>query len=254
MAGANVIEQSLPLDPSGVVYDSSTRLAVAGATVSLTGPAGFDPSLHLVGGLPNATQVTGDLGVYQFMLQPGAPSGVYSLAVVPPNGYRSGTSVSLPKGGSVGCGVDACLDPTGLAPAGGFYSVQPANINGPPPLGQDTTYYLNFNLDVAADPNIINNHLPIDPTTIALPGLLVEKVSGRGFAEIGEMVPYTVRVRNAGRGVFSDIEVTDVFPAGFKLVPGSVRLGGLLLRPTRSASMVPLMSSEVSATCYPTRC
>ena len=37
-AGDNVIEQSLPLDPAGVVYDSVTRLPVAGATVTFSGP------------------------------------------------------------------------------------------------------------------------------------------------------------------------------------------------------------------------
>jgi large repetitive protein len=227
--GANVLEQSLPLDPSGVIYDASTRQPVAGAVVSISGPAGFDPVVHLVGGVPNVTQTTGILGFYQYLLMPGAPSGIYSLAVTPPAGYRSGVAASLPKSASIECGVEACLDPTGLAPPGGTYSVQPANLSGPPPLGQDTTYFVNFSLDVSVDPNVVNNHIPLDPISAALPGLLVEKSSGRAFAEIGEMVPYTVRIRNAGRTTFPDLELVDVLPAGFRLVPGSVRLGLLNL-------------------------
>ncbi|MGH2670604.1 MAG: SdrD B-like domain-containing protein, partial [bacterium] len=41
-AGDTIAEQSLPLDPSGVVYDAITRQPVAGAVVTLLGPAGFD--------------------------------------------------------------------------------------------------------------------------------------------------------------------------------------------------------------------
>ncbi len=227
--GANVLEQSLPLDPSGVVYDAATRAPIAGAVMAFSGPAGFDAALHLVGGVPNLTQTTGVLGYYQFLLLPGAPSGIYSLAVTAPSGYRNGLAASLPKSASIDCGVESCLDPTGLAPAGGTYSVQPANLSGPPPLGQDTTYFVNFNLDVSVDPNVVNNHIPLDPLSAALPGLLVEKASGRAFAEIGEMVPYTVRIRNAGGSTFPDIELVDVLPAGFRLVPGSARLGLLNL-------------------------
>ena len=223
--GANIIEQSLPLDPSGVVYDAATRQAIAGAIVSLTGPAGFDPNLHLAGGQANATQTTGPLGFYQFLLLPSAPIGVYSLAVTAPSGYRAGVAASLPKAASIGCGVAACLDPTGLAAAGGTYSVQPANIATAPPLGQDTTYYLNFNLDVSVDPNVVNNHIPLDAASVPLPGLLASKVAGRTVIEIGEMVLYTIRVRNGSGSTFPDVQINDVMPFGFKLVPGTVKLG-----------------------------
>lgn len=72
-SGMNYTEHSLPLDPAGVVYDAVTRLPVQGAVVTITGPGGFNPAAHLVGGAASVT--TGADGQYQFLLQPGAPAG-----------------------------------------------------------------------------------------------------------------------------------------------------------------------------------
>ena len=150
-AGDNVVEQSLPLDPSGVVYDAVTRQAIAGATVTLTGPAGFNPALHLLGGVGNQNQITGADGVYQFLLVGGAPAGVYTIAVTPPAGYRSPSALIPAQAGA--------FDPTGKGIAGVFaVQAQP----GPPTGAQPTTYYLAFDL-VLGDPNVINNHIPLDP-------------------------------------------------------------------------------------------
>jgi len=68
-ANDEVIEQNLPLDPSGVVYDSVTRNPVAGAVVSISGPPGFNAATHLVGGLAAQSQTVGSDGFYQFLLQ-----------------------------------------------------------------------------------------------------------------------------------------------------------------------------------------
>lgn len=104
-AGDNVIEQSLPLDPSGIVYDSATRLPVAGAKVTFSGPAGFDPAQHLLGGAANQNQVTGPDGYNQFLLVGGAPAGNYTLTITPPAGYSFPSAQIAP---------DPILDPTGL--------------------------------------------------------------------------------------------------------------------------------------------
>lgn len=47
--GDNTVNQNLPLDPSGVVYDSVTRQPISGAVVRLVGPSGFNARDHLVG-------------------------------------------------------------------------------------------------------------------------------------------------------------------------------------------------------------
>ena len=85
-ANADITGQSLPVIPSGVVYGSSNRQPLAGAMVRLSGPAGFDPARHLVGGAGNAEQRSSDEGMYQFLLTSDAPSGRYQLLTRPSAG------------------------------------------------------------------------------------------------------------------------------------------------------------------------
>ncbi len=224
--GLNVVEQNLRLDPSGVIYDSVTRLPVAGALVRFEGPAGFNPVIHLVGGAANVEQTTGPNGFYQYILLNGAPIGLYRLVVTSPSGYVPGTSQVLLPAASVNCSVSYCLDPTGLESKGSVFSVHPANLNTAPPLGQDTTYFLSFYIDINTDPDLVNNHIPIDPVLTGRPGLLVEKAANRGTVELGDSVQYTVRVRNSSKSSFAQVQVIDQFPFGFKYVPGSARLDG----------------------------
>ncbi|MFX5839355.1 carboxypeptidase-like regulatory domain-containing protein, partial [Acinetobacter baumannii] len=156
--GLNIVEQSLPYDPSGTVYDAISRKPVANATVELKGPAGFSAASHLVGGAAARQQVTGDRGWYQFLLTPDAPAGVYELVVKQPAPYIDGVgrevsyadffSRLLPPQATRGsCADEYCLNPDGLAPAGALYSVNRDNLATPPPAGRDTTYYVRFNLD-----------------------------------------------------------------------------------------------------------
>jgi large repetitive protein len=236
--GLNVVRQNLRLDPSGVIYDSVTRLPVAGAVVRFEGPPGFSPNEHLVGGISNVEQTTGAAGIYQYILLEGAPSGLYKLVVTSPATYKPGTSQAILPNTSINCGSPACLDPTGLAPRGASLSIQPANIFTAPPLGQDTSYYLSFYLDVLTDPEIVNNHIPLDPLSANTPGLLVEKTANRGSAELGDAVQYSIRIRNSSKSVFPQIQLTDLFPAGFKYVAGSARLDGqpLAAEPNRDSN------------------
>jgi uncharacterized repeat protein (TIGR01451 family) len=232
--GLNVVQQNLRLDPSGVIYDSVTRQPVAGAIIRVEGPPGFNAVEHLVGGVANAEQTTGPSGFYQYILVDGAPIGLYKLVVTSPIGYAPGTSQLLQPSTSVNCSVTACLDPTGFAPRGSVYSVHPANINTAPPLGQDTTYFLSFYIDIGSDPELVNNHIPIDPMLLGRPGLLAEKSANKGTAEIGDSVQYTVRIRNSSKSTFPQVQVIDQFPFGFKYVPGSVRLDGVAIaEPTK---------------------
>ena len=103
--GETILNQSLPLDPSGIVYDANTGQPVTGAVVNMLPPrdqasgglalvAGYDPATWWVGGAASFT--TSGTGFYQFLLTAvgqaactAAPGGscIFSLQVTPPAGY-----------------------------------------------------------------------------------------------------------------------------------------------------------------------
>ena len=133
---------SVPVDPSGVVYNSSTRLPIAGATVTLLYNGG-NANAVVVGG--NATQTTNASGQYAFFLLPAAQAGTYSLSTSA-TGY-SGAPSTL-------------IAPTAVP--GGFTGGS-VGYNGVPPVGQVTIYYLSFPLPLT---DITNNNIPLDAVVV----------------------------------------------------------------------------------------
>jgi large repetitive protein len=235
-AGDNVVQQNLPLDPSGVVYDAITRQPVAGAVVRIFGPNNaLVPPGDLIGG--GNTITTDASGVYQFLLAPTAPSGQYRIEVTPPAGYNSTPAtqggVTQPGNapgttiGSVAGGV--YTPPTNIALVG----IQPnvgapgVGTNGAGAVGTaGTQYFLLFNLTTGgASPSagVIHNHIPLDP--IGAGALLISKVGDRSVAEVGDSVRYTIRVRNTTATAINGVTVEDALPAGFRYIPGTARLG-----------------------------
>jgi uncharacterized repeat protein (TIGR01451 family) len=232
LPGDTATELSMPLDPSGVVYDSVTRLPIAGAVVTLNAPAGFDPSLHLIGGNANMTQTTGVLGYYQYLLTPAgvqyctafANGCALSLQVVPPSTHLPPNSQILPPPASLNCpALTNCLDPTGLGSGLGVYAVQAQAT--PPALGQPTPYYLRFQL-TAGDPDVVNNHIPLDPVVVAGENVLIQKKASRASAEAGDFIDYTVTVKNGSLRSISSLRLIDRLPVGFKFVPNTVKYEG----------------------------
>lgn len=224
--GDNVIEQSLPLDPSGVVYDSVTRAPVAGATVRFTGPAGFNPAQHLLGGAANQNQVTGADGFYQYWLVGNAPPGVYTITVTPPAGYVS-PSTRIPPLGT--------LDPTGLG-NNGVLLVQPQST-APPASQPNPPYHLTFDL-AAGDPNVINNHVPIDPQGVTTAGSLVlRKNVSKPVAAVGDFVQYQLSLSNPGTTSVANVTVSDRLPPGFRFRLGTAQINGV-------AATNPTLSSD----------
>jgi uncharacterized repeat protein (TIGR01451 family) len=211
VAGASVGEQSLPVDPSGVVYNSVTRTAVAGATITIEGPPGFDPSAHLIGGAANQSQTTAADGLYQFLLTSSAPPGLYRLQVVAPGGFQPGASASIP----------AQATPLDVPVGPGAFAVQAQN--GPPTGAQPTTYYLAFVMQ-PGDQGVVNNHIPVDPTSVS--GLFLRKAASKTLVELVDFVDYIVTVRNSTGAARTSFTITDRLPQGFAYWPGSARLNG----------------------------
>jgi uncharacterized repeat protein (TIGR01451 family) len=233
--GDTVTQQSLPLDPSGVVYDSVRRVAVEGATVRISGPAGFDPALHLLGGTGNVAQLTGADGAYQFLLTAGAPAGVYSLSVTPPGGSYNPLQPS-----SI---IPPCAGPLNVGPTPDPMLIQLSNTAPPTSAlracttgGATTAYFLSFVLTPGVSANVVNNNLPIDP--ILEGAIVVTKTTPMVNASRGGLVPYTITARNTLAGAITGITITDRTPAGFRYREGSATIDGVAVEPQQTGRLL----------------
>ena len=236
--GDNTIDQNLPIDPSGIVYDAITRLPVAGAIVTLVGPDGNPvPVGNLLQG--SSTQTTDASGIYQFDILPTAPSGRYSLQITPPRGYVSTPAVQggvAPAGVAPGTLVSSGTIANGVftPPSGAFVLIQPnasppnVGTNGAGAIGTaGTQYFLAFEITtngLVQSAGVIHNHIPLDP--IAAGALLVTKVGDKSVAEVADSVRYTIRIRNTTATTIANVKLEDLLPAGFRYILGTSRLNG----------------------------
>ncbi len=224
-AGADLPQQSLPVDPSGVVYDSVTRAAVPGSVVTLA-PSGlcpaWNPATSVVGATLGGYALSGDRismttgtdGFYQFLLAPAAPAScTFALSVTPPGGYSFASTAIPPTAGPL-------VPPGG---AGSVYAVQP---QATPPGGSDptaTTYYLLVTTG-SAGANVVHNHIPLDPSA---PGTVVLRKTGdRSVAEIGDSVRYALTLSLVSGGRAAQNTIVDRLPAGFTYIPGTATVNG----------------------------
>lgn len=196
--GSKTAFASILVDPVGIVFDSKSNQPLAGATVTLIdvtgdGNGGRPGEAAIVFDVDGETRVpstvvTGADGHYHFPLV--APS-LYRLAVTSPTNYTFPSKVA-----------------PGLLPEG-----REINLYG--------SYGSSFTVSAAS--GVVTIDVPLD----AVPGTLyLEKNASRAIAEIGDFVDYTVIVHNTAEQALAGVKVDDVLPAGFALVPGTVRLEG----------------------------
>lgn len=239
-AGDNIVQQSLPLDPAGVVYDAVTRNPVAGAVVTISGPGVFDPATDLVGGV--ASVITGVDGFYQFLLTPDAPTGIYTLEITTyPGGYVPLPSTLIPVCGNVltvgNLPDPALVQSSNIAPT----AVAPAHDPAACPVNTaalavgnqaSTQHYFQFNITILTSADVLNNHIPIDP--ILGGAIVITKTTPLVNVSRGDLVPYTITAMNTLSAALSNIDIRDQVPPGFKYKKGTASVDGVAKEPTVS--------------------
>ncbi len=226
--GRELVEQSLPVNPGGVVYDAITRQPVPGSVVTLT-PVGSCPGWSPASQVLNATaggytisggsiaMTVGAEGFYQFLIGPNAPARCnFQITVTPPPTHTFISTLIAPQSGT-------------LSPPGGpndTFRVQPQATAPTTAPGPSTQYFLGVSIG-SSTPLVLHNHIPLDPRVP--PGLSISKIGDRQIAEVGDTVLYTLVIRQTAGGALPNVSVLDVLPPGFTYVQGTARVNGTII-------------------------
>ena len=207
-------EGLLPMDPSGIIYNSISREPIAGAEVNPIGPDGNPvPESHLGNGQQN--QITAADGFYRFDLDFNkASAGEYLIKINPPSGYLEEIPSRV---------IAPLLDPEIEAYDPSFEPdpFKVVDFETAPAIGEATDYYLSFALE-AGDPDILNNHIPVDPDSEDI--ITISKTAAKKQLTVGDFVSYQIKVENNSAHTLDIFTVYDKLPAGFKYVEGSISI------------------------------
>ena len=192
-----VLVDAATVDPLGVVFDSVTLNPVAGALVSIRTPDGqlaLDPDTG--GASVLEPQETGADGVYQF---PRVYPGTYYISVRPPN------DLNFPS----------------VTPAHTFSGQYEVNTYSYGQNGYQKTPNSGQFTMAAGDPALVVD-IPLDPDNNGR--FVLEKSTTDATVQVGDFVPYTLKVRNNSGAKLFNTTVRDQIPYGFKYVRGSVKV------------------------------
>jgi uncharacterized repeat protein (TIGR01451 family) len=247
LPGSNLLNLNLPIEPNGVIYNSMSRAPISGATVTMV-QAGSRTALPetCFDDPVQQGQVALAQGYYRFDLNfadPACPTGGdFALEVAAPGaGYVAGYSQIIPPAAADATqpfSVPSC--PAGMDDAIPATSqrceVQPSEFQpgaGIAARSAGTIYHVHLTFDdgqVPGSSQIFNNHIPLDPVLDG--ALAITKTTPMLNVTRGQLVPYTITVRNVLGMPLQDVRVADRFPAGFHYVPGSAHVDGVKLEPT----------------------
>ena len=249
---ASVQNLNLPIAPNGVVYNSLTRVPIAGAILNLMSVGGSTP-------LPTACfddpaqqgQITQAGGYYRFDLNFTDPAcssgGSFVIKVTAAGGiYVAGESKIIPAtsdAATAAFSVPACPGTVNDAlPAVPFCEAQGSELAPPssvPARNAGTKYYLNLTLDGTAVPGsnqIYNNHIPVDQQIAG--SISITKTTPLLNVTRGQLVPYTITISSVLGASAQGVQVVDRYPAGFRYIKGSARLNGVPTEPTATANQL----------------
>ncbi len=230
LESGQTLDLSLSVDPSGVIYDSTTRELLGEVTLQLVNSQGTPVNAACLGeGQQN--QVTADDGIYAFDVYPSAHAtcqngGTFKIKVVStPPGYFTDSTIIPPQTGmfdsdanEANCTVDIIANSDNCEVQG-----QPDAPQG----NQDTSYYMNFSLN-SGDSDVIFNHIPLDSEIARHSELdddtvLLSKSANKKQLSVGDQLYYTLRAENTKEDEIS-IDISDDLPKGFKFASSAAKL------------------------------
>lgn len=161
-------------------------------------------------------------------------AAIAGIASTPISSIVSGSTVNGSPA-TLGSAGNSSVAPSGAWPAGLSLNAQTGAVTTTADLPEGT-YTLAFRLCNKSTPQACANSTAAVTVTALLGGaLFLEKTASTTRAEIGQSVQYRLRLRNSGGNPVTDVKLADTLPLGFKLIPGSVRIGLEPSQPTQAA-------------------
>ena len=201
--GSSTVTARLLIDPGGIVFDSRTNQTVPGALVTLVDAAtGGSCTLNgeANGPLANVLELDGVTAALNPVMT--AANGSFDFPLVAPGRYT------------------LCVKaPNGWKFPSQFIQTQ---LPGDRTIDVDGSYGRPFAVNANTGP--VHIDLPVDPGPAG--GLFVQKSTSRTTVEIGDVVDYTIKVKNSSGKLLKDVSLADRLPFGFSYQKSTARRDG----------------------------